>query len=191
MRLKNHYFLLRHGEPTWGYKEIIYPKGNEHSVSLTELGKKQIRTIARRLKREKISLIICSPYRRTRETAEIVAKFLRLPIIFDKRLIDQKLGVYAGRPKTEYYQDFSRDPRKRFKMRPKNGESWQDVQKRIKSFLKDTEKKYQKKTILIVGHGDPLWFLWGGLKGFGNKKLLELDFIKKNHIKVGELKEIK
>ncbi len=190
MRLRNHYFLLRHGEPTWKYSEIIYPVDNAVSVGLSRWGRKQIKDIAQNLKDKKIDLIISSPYRRTKETALIVAKSLGLEVIFDKRLIDQKLGIYRGRPKSEYFRDFPKDPKKRFKMRPAKGESWQDVQKRTKEFFRNIEKKYQGKNILIVGHGDPLWFLEGKIRGWGSQKILNLPFIKERSIKVGELRKI-
>lgn len=189
MRLKNHYFLLRHGEPTWRYLEIIYPPGNATSIGLSRRGKVQIKTVVQELKK-KIDFIISSPYRRTKETALIAAKNLGLKIIFDKRLGDQRLGVYSGRPKEEYFRDFSKDPRKRFNKRPLGGESWQDVQKRSQEFLADVEKKYKDKNVLIVGHGDPLWLLEGKIRGWDKRKILTIPFIKKRYIKVGELKQI-
>lgn len=191
MRLKNHYFLLRHGEPTWRYLEIIYPVGNAISIGLTRRGRLQTKSIAKRLRGQKIDLIISSSYRRTRETALIVAKELDLRVGFDKQLVDSNMGIYCGRPKVEYFRDFSKDPRKRFKKRPLRGESWQDVQKRTKEFLKSVEKKHQGKNILIVGHGDPLWLLEGEIRGWSNQKILSLPFIKKHFIKAGELREIR
>ncbi len=190
MTLNNRYFLLRHGEPTWKYLEIIYPVGNATSIGLSRRGRLQTKSIAKKLRGQKIDLIISSPYRRTRETAMIVAKELGLGVVFDKRLVDSKMGIYCGRPKAQYFLDFSKDPRKRFNKRPLGGESWQDVQKRAKEFLKSVEKKYQKKRILIVGHGDPLWLLEGEIRGWGNQKVLSLPFIKKHFIKVGELRRL-
>lgn len=191
MTLKNHYFLLRHGEPTWKYLEIIYPPGNATSIGLTRQGQTQIKTIAKSLKKSRLDFIISSPYRRTRETALIVAKELDLGISFDKRLVDSNMGIYCGRPKSEYFRDFSRDPKKRFKRRPSGGESWYDVQKRTKEFFKSIERKHQGKNILIVGHGDPLWLLEGEIRGWSNQKILSLAFIKKHFIKVGELRQIR
>lgn len=190
MTLKNRYFLLRHGEPTWKYLEIIYPAENVTSIGLSRRGRLQTESIAKRLDDQKIDLIISSPYRRTKETAIIVAKELGLRVDFDRRLVDSKMGIYCGRPKAEYFRDFSKDPKKKFKMRPSGGESWYDVQKRTKEFLKSIEKKYQRKNILIVGHGDPLWLLEGEIRGWGNQRVLSLPFIKKHFIKVGELREI-
>jgi broad specificity phosphatase PhoE len=190
MTLKNRYFLLRHGEPTWKYLETIYPASNATSIGLSRRGRLQTKSIVKKLRGQKIDLIISSPYRRTKETALIVAKELDLGVVFDKRLVDSKMGIYCGRPKAEYFRDFSKDPKKRFKMRPSGGESWYDVQKRTREFLKSVEKKYQGKNILVVGHGDPLWLLEGEIRGWGNQKVLNLSLIKKHFIKVGELREI-
>ena len=49
--------------------------------------------------------------------------------------------------------------------RPPNGENWNDVKERMLGFLNDTEGKYENKNILIISHGDPLWFLAGIIKG--------------------------
>ena len=94
-----------------------------------------------------------------------MAKFLDCKINFDKRLRDINLGIYHGRLKKEFYNDFP-DPIKRFSNGPKKGESWNDLKKRVKSFLKEIEKKYKNKRILIVSHGDTLWMLEGILKKF-------------------------
>ncbi len=112
-----------------------------------------------------------------------------MKINFDKRLRDVNLGIFLGRRKKELYADFP-DPLKRFTRRPKNGESWNDLRKRMIDFLKETDKKYRGKKILIVGHGDPLWLLEGSLKGLSQKELLKKKFARKDYIKVGELRRL-
>lgn len=188
MRLKNQYFLLRHGQTTWHHPDLSYPADNMTSVQLSPEGRKQIETAAQILKRKKIDFIFSSDYRRTRQTAAIVSRALKMKPIFDKRLRDVGLGCYYGRPKTEYYRDL---PLKtRFQKSPKGGESWNDLKKRVARFLRETEKKYQGRRILIVGHGDPLWLLDGAMKGLSRKELLDIIRIKKEYIQKGELKEI-
>ena len=190
MRLRNHYFLLRHGKTTWEKPEICYPPNNRKSVDLSQKGKAQIKQAAEELERQGIDLIFSSDYLRVKQTAEIVAKVLKIKPLIDKRLGDTDLGVYWGRPKTELYLDLSPDPLKRFKMKPSGGESLSHVQKRVANFLKSLEKEYKGKKILIVGHGDSLWFFEGAARGLSNQRLLNLAFIKKRFIQKGELREI-
>lgn len=188
MRLKNHYHFLRHGQTTWRHPDLSYPADNLTSVRLSPEGRKQIETAARILKQRKIDLIFSSDYFRTKQTAGIVSRSLGVKPIFDKRLRDVGLGRYYGRPKAEYYRDL---PLKtRFQKSPRGGESWNDLKKRVTRFLKEIEKKYRRKRILIVSHGDPLWLLNGTMKDLSQKELLDLIRIKKEYIQKGELKEI-
>ena len=188
MRLKNHYWFLRHGQTTWHHPDLSYPADNRTSVRLSLEGRKQIETATRILKQKKIDLIFSSDYLRTEQTAGIVSRVLKTKPIFDKKLRDVRLGRYHGRPKSEYYRD--RPLKTRFQKSPKGGESWNDLKKRVARFLKETEKKHRGKNILIVGHGDPLWLLNGVMKGLSQKELLDIIRIKKEYIQKGELKKI-
>jgi len=192
MKLNNEYFILRHGQTIYQTKkkEIIYPPLPENSdVHLTKKGKEQIRKTAKELKKEGIDLIFASDFFRTKETAEIVAEKINRKVIFDKRLRDVNLGIYHGQNKKVYYKDFPRGSAKMFFKKPKNGESWFMCQKRLINFLKELEKKYKGKKILIVSHGDPLWLLEGGVKKWSIKKLLKIKKLRQT-IKNGEVRKL-
>ncbi len=107
----------------------------------------------------------------------------------DKRLRDVNHGIYNGRTKKEFYRDFPY-VEKRFSKGPQGGESWNDIKKRLLSFIKEIDKKYKNKRILIVGHGDPLWLLEGMTKGMTNHGLLDEIFVKKNFIQPAEFRKI-
>ena len=180
MRFKNKYFILRHGENNYQIKnkDFIYPAGVAPSVKLTKKGIEQIKEAAQKLKKEGVVLIYSSDFFRTRQTAEIVAKELNIKKInFDKRLRDINLGIYHGRTKKEFYEFINYKNRK-FSTKPLKGESWDDVKKRVVSFIKDIDKKSKNKNILIIGHGDPLWLLEGAVRRLSP------------YIKVGELRKI-
>ncbi len=191
MVLRNQYFLLRHGENAWSKTGRSYPWPDGDKVRLTRNGIGQIKKAAEVLKKEKIDLIYSSDLFRTRQSAEIAAKVLGIKrIIFDKRLRDTLMGVYQNRPKKEFYKDFP-DPEKRFRLKPKNGESWNEVKQRVKKFLLETEKKNKGKKILIVGHGDPFWLLEGIINNLDNNGLLRQIFgDEQNYIKKGELRKL-
>ena len=189
-KLKNQYFILRHGQTTQQTKKekFTYKWPDAPSVKLTKKGKKQIEIAAKKLKKDKIDLIYSSDIYRTQQTAKIVANELGLKINFNKRLRDINLGIYHGRPKKEFYRDFP-SLSKRFHLKPKKGESWDDVKKRLLNFLKEIDKKHKNKKILIVSHGDPLWIFEGIIKGWPNRKLLK-ELFKGKYIKVGELRKM-
>src|SRR6185295_9895629 len=69
-------FVMRHGEATHNVAEILASDVADESVVLTEKGKEQVRTAGQKLITEKIDLIFASPFPRTRETAEGIAKEL-------------------------------------------------------------------------------------------------------------------
>jgi len=190
--MKNYYFILRHGETIYQQekKDIIYPFPEKEPIGLTEKGKKQIKKAASRLKKEKIDIIFSSDITRCRQSAEIVSQELGgIKIVFDKRLRDVNLGVYHGRKKEEFYIDFPRD-KKRFYKVPKGGESWNDVKKRMLSFIKEIGKRHKNKNILIVSHGRPLWLLEGAMRGLrSNEEYFEQG--KKIIPRTGELRKLK
>jgi broad specificity phosphatase PhoE len=190
MKLRNKYYLLRHGQTIYQTKkkDLIYPPPELDHIPLTKIGKKQIEEVAKKLKKEKIDFIYSSDMLRTRQTAEIVAKNLGIKKInFSERLRDINMGVYHGRKKEEYYFHFPRFSKKRFLKAPKNGESWTKAQKRMLDFLKEIDKKHKGKKFLIISHGDPLWLLEGGVKKWSQDRLLSEK--KLNYIKVGQLRE--
>jgi len=193
MKLRNQYYILRHGEPvtSWHKNPKIkysYPWPDGPAVHLSRKGIADIRKVAESLKNKKIDIIYSSDLYRTTQTAEIVAKAINKQIIFDKRLRDTYLANYHGHPVTDFYRDFP-NLIKRFKLGPKGGESWDMVKNRVKSFIKEVDKQYKDKTILVVSHGDPLMFLIGIVDNFNNKKMLTI-LSENNHIKKGELRKL-
>jgi broad specificity phosphatase PhoE len=192
MRLKNHYFLLRHGENIYRIKKggFAYPLKDNTSIRLTKGGKNQVKRSLKKIKKGEIDFIYSSDFCRTKETAKIASRGLDIKKInFDKRLRDINMGVFHGRKKEEFYKFIGYKKRK-FSTKPPKGESWEDLKKRMTSFLKNIDKKHKNKKILIVSHGDPLWMLEDIIKGMTNRELLDEIFIKKNYIKVGELRKI-
>lgn len=202
LKLRNKYFILRHGQTIYQTKKkkFVYPWPDNPPVPLTKKGKEQIEKVAKKLKKAKIDLIFASDIFRVRQSAGIVTKELGLKmnpvrkrgflngVNFDKRLRDVNLGIYHGKIKTEFYRNFPRDSKKRFSQKPRGGESWSDCKKRIVSFIKEIDKKYKNKNILIISHGDPLWLLAGAIKGLTNEKLLK-EKHKNLFLEVGEFKK--
>jgi len=192
MKLRNKYFLLRHGQTIYQTKKksFIYPPFPEKpAIKLTKKGEKQIKAVAKSLKKAGIDLIFSSDFFRTRQTAKIVAKEVGAKILFDKRLRDINLGIYRDGKKERFYRVFPHYSKKFFYQKPAQGENWRDCQKRMLSFLRGVDKKYKNKTVLIVSHGDPLWLLEGVVKNWSMEKLLKIK-ISKNDIKTGELRKL-
>ncbi len=187
---QNKYLILRHGKTAYQTKKkkIIYDWPGTSSFPLTKKGKKKIAKLTKKLKKKNIDLIYSSDALRTRQTANIVAKELGLKVNFDSRLRDINLGIYHGREKEEFRRDFPVNL-ERFSKKPKKGENWTEVRKRMVSFIKDIDKKREGKTILIVSHGDPLWLLDGATRGLKNQEFLKKTS-KRHFIKTAKFRKI-
>ncbi len=188
----NQYYILRHGETIYQTKkkDFTYSRPRIPPVYLTKKGEEEIQRLARKLKKMKIDIIYSSDMLRTIQTAKILAKELGLTVHLDKKLRDINLGVYRGKLKRKFYKAFS-DPKERFFKAPQGGESWSDCKKRIADVIKEIDKKYKDKTILIVSHGDPLWLLEGAMKGLTNEELWHSKERHKNYIGTGEIRKIR
>jgi len=191
MNLQNKYFVLRHGQTIHQtkLKNTVYGwPDDEPPCGLTKYGREEIKKSVKKLKKKDIDLIFCSDARRTKETAEIVAKELDLRVSYDERLRDVNWGIYQGKSALRAWA-YYKNPKLRFKKAPPKGESWDEVRDRMLSIFKELEQKYNGKNILIISHGDPLWLLEGWIKGRSENQLLKQKFTGKM-IKTGEVRKL-
>jgi len=175
-KLKNKYFILRHGESTHQTERpnlIYYWPEDKPPASLTKKGQNQIKKQAKYLKDKKIDFIFSSDVLRVKQTAQIIAKELGLKSKIDKRLRDINWGLYQGKSHQEAWGHYEHNMEERFTKVLPEGESWNDVKKRMVDFIKEIDKKYSKKNILIISHGDPLWLLDSWARGLDNKEALK------------------
>jgi broad specificity phosphatase PhoE len=163
MKLNNQYYLLRHGEARSNKIRIFSSYPEKFHNPLTNYGKNQIEKLAQKFKKEKIDLIFSSDLLRTKQTAEIVAKQLKLKINFDRRLREINFGAFNNQAEDGWVCFFENEKEK-YTKRPKNGENFRDVRKRSLEFLKFINGKYKNKKILIVSHGGNLFELYGIIK---------------------------
>ena len=179
---------MRHAEAEQNVKKLVSSWPEAKNFKLTKKGKEQIKKSAEKIKKElsknkergsgNIDIIFSSDLRRTKETAEAMAKVLGVKrIIYDSRLREVDFGIFNGRSAKEYHA-FFKTKKDRFNNAPEDGESWNDVKKRIFELLRRIDEIMEYKNILIVGHGDPLWLLEGTVKNLSNSKQLELKYPK-------------
>ena len=171
MNLRNIYFILRHGESEANRQGIVSTWPEEANNPLTEKGRRQIKKIIPKLKKKKIDLIFSSDLLRARQTAEMIAQELGLKVKLEKRLREINVGAFNGKSANEWYNFFSR-PMERFSKRPLGGENLRDVKKRVVDFIKEIDKEYKNKKILIVSHKDSLLSLTGAIKEFSDREIL-------------------
>lgn len=187
MEYKNTYYLMRHGEATHNVGGYVASEDIEKTVrqpKLTERGKEQAESVAEELADKNIDIIYSSPYRRTIETAAIIAERLGLEIDLDARLGEVDLGVLDGRPFEEYRKYF-KNRMEKFTKTIKDGETLTDVRSRADAFLKDIFSTHKDDNILIVSHGDVLWVMESIFLGTQGEEISDV------YHKPGELKVFK
>lgn len=166
----NRYFLVRHGESENNLEDISNSWPEKKKYHLTLRGRTQAERLAKSLRKEKIDLIISSDITRTRETAAILKKELgSSKIIFDKRLREINLGVFNDKKRHAYSDYYSSDEEK-FVKEPPEGESLNDLRRRIFVLIQELEKKHKNKTIMLVSHEYPLWMAESVLNGWTDKE---------------------
>lgn len=160
------FYLVRHGEAENNVLHILNSYSEADRYALTEKGRGQATKVATNdLSEDTVDIIFSSPIRRTRETAEIIARATGAKVIFDERLRETDFGIYSGRPTSALWGKYP-DPLMRLDGNEEEHlEGFGAMRDRLESFLKDVLAKYAGKTIVIVSHGDPLEQVHGILLG--------------------------
>lgn len=176
--MRNKYLLLRHGESTFN-RDMRY-QGWSKGVPLTERGADQVRGKIKLVKKFKPDFIVASPFLRTRQTAEMLAKEVKKEILFSKLIIDYRRSAsMEGKLQEEYvdtpeYKDWLEKADKDWDFKLPDGESYNDFNLRVREFLDILDKNYEGKRILVVTHGDVIRAIIRQLTG---KDLKPLDVV--------------
>ena len=171
----NSYVAVRHGEAESNVEDIL-SSDCEKSHHLTDKGASQVKKIAGELSKNPPDLIVTSDILRTRETANIIAKFCEIPIediVEDKRLQELDFGNLDGQ-KVDRYREFFEDWTEAFENPIPGGESYNDVKRRVGSLLDELEMKYSGKRILLVSHSATVWLLSCVAISADRKKSIEI-----------------
>ncbi|MBI2676341.1 MAG: class I tRNA ligase family protein [Candidatus Yanofskybacteria bacterium] len=173
-RKKNNYFLMRHGFSTKNADKIINTRLENDKYPLTDEGRKDTEREAKKLKKAKIDFIYSSYFLRAKETAEIINKATDAKIYFDERLKEINHGTVCEGKSESFCLAQRPRPVTGFDYKFGDGESWNEVRRRMLDFIAEVDKKHEGKNILIVSHGDPLAMLNGSLFGWSDEKLLKV-----------------
>jgi len=158
--MKTTIFLIRHGEID-NPKKIIY--GRNVDLKLSFKGKEQINLLAKKIKsfNYKIDKIYTSPLLRAIESSDILCKVLRIKNKeIEQNLTDDDMPGLAGKS-LEMLSQFNPDGMDQYseKYIKLGNESMSNVIRRVKRAFFEIFKKNEGKTIIIVSHGNPIYFL--------------------------------
>ncbi|MGH9437892.1 MAG: histidine phosphatase family protein, partial [Terriglobia bacterium] len=137
------FLLMRHGETALNREDRA--RGRSESP-LDEMGNAQVEQAANFLKGRSISAIISSPVERARESAQMIAQALKLPLTLDDRLASFDLGSLQGQAISDMREMFERAKANPDELMGGTGESWNDFVARIGEVL---------ESLLTVAPGAP------------------------------------
>jgi 2,3-bisphosphoglycerate-dependent phosphoglycerate mutase len=145
-------YLIRHGEALGAVHDII------GDTALSPLGILQSERLRDRLAATgeiAADVLISSTFKRARQTAEIIAPALRLPILFDDDVQELRDGVAEGMHVEEYRAKFGEVNFREtpFRQIAPAGENWGQFVLRAASALDRIIRQHEGKTIVIVCHG--------------------------------------
>jgi ribonuclease H / adenosylcobalamin/alpha-ribazole phosphatase len=161
--------LLRHGQ-TEHTPERRFSGRNELPLSLT--GRAEVEAAGERLRDLGVEVVVASPLRRTRETAEIVAGVLGLPVAFDRDLVELDFGDLEG---LTFDEAAAKHPlaARRFMsdvtVAAPGGESIAGVSKRVSRARRRILSEHAGRTVLIVSHVTPIKLLLTAGLGVGDE----------------------
>lgn len=166
----NKLYIVRHGETDWNNKGLLQ---GTTDIELNKEGIKQVQELSKIIDLDKIDICICSPLKRTKETAKILVSNKK-KIIYDEMLIERDYGDYEG--KKINYDEIIKQWNYKLNDKSYNIESIQECLLRAKIFLDKVKQKYDGKNILVVSHGSFIKALHFNLVGYNE----DTDFLSFN-----------
>ena len=167
--------LVRHGESAGNIARDAadaagHPRidiaDRDADVPLSSAGVEQSRAlgnwIAQRPLSERPEIVLSSPYRRARQTGELIVAAGAVPtsappMVVDERLREREFGVLDRLTRAGIVEFFPEQAELRARLgkfyhRPPGGESWCDVILRLRSLIDTLSLHYPGRRVLIVGH---------------------------------------
>nr|CAA9249970.1 hypothetical protein AVDCRST_MAG63-1874 [uncultured Armatimonadetes bacterium] len=191
-RLRNRYFVLRHGRSLANEEERIvsHPDHGVPQYGLSEAGRRQVEDAITKALRDGVldgtTLIVASDFARTRESAEIARALLGAQdtVLLTPKLRERFFGDWEKQHHSNYHRVWEADALDGGHTR--NGvESTREVLARTTSLLRDLERDYAGRNILLVSHGDALQILQTAFERVDSARHRLLP-----HLETGQIREL-
>jgi len=155
-------WLARHGQTDWNL-EGRWQGQSPHAPALNEAGKAQAHAILDQVRELDFSAIYSSDLPRARQTAEVFANALGLPVTLEPRLREMDLGMWEGMLYDDirnlFPQEFKQRALDPINTRAPNGESPMEVAERVIPAADEIAARHPGESVLIVSHGISLAIL--------------------------------
>ncbi len=172
-------YLIRHSVKL-SKKNLINSKLEDKNLydektSLSVIGEKRAEILSNKSIFDDIDIIYSSNMVRSIQTAKYLANRLNLNINVDERLNERRYGI----ANSEAYPDWFTRQYKYPDFKTVNGESQNDVFKRVYECLNEILNKNENKKIAIFSHGYAITFLllkWCKLENINEERKLTLSY---------------
>jgi len=174
---KNKIYLFRHGRTN---DNVDGEFSGWHNSRLVKSGVDDAKIVAERLKKEKFQVAIHTSLTRSKQTLDIVLKSHPecKMILVDDRMIERNYGIFNTHTHLEIVKEFGPEKYDLFhrgwRKRPIGGESFKDVEKRVKRFIKDLKKfvKRNHVNVAISAHGNSIRLFRRIMEGLSVKETI-------------------
>lgn len=165
---------VRHGESTANVafgradgRRYVWVRGRDADVPLSNTGRAQSarfgRWLAGQPARRQAEVVLCSPYRRARQTLDIVLAELAScgrpapPVELDERLRDRETGVFELLNRAAIRAFFPAEADRweaegELRYRPPQGESMLDVGGRLRDLYGEISTRHAGRRVLVLAH---------------------------------------
>jgi len=151
--------LARHGETDWNRER----RWQGHAeIELNNTGRAQARALAGELALDGAAAVYTSDLSRARETAEIVAEEIGMPVTLDPRLREVDVGEWSGLTWSEVEARFPEGARRRLAGETgwEHGEAFEAMGDRVTEALLEIAAAHDGDRVLVVTHGGPITAAW-------------------------------
>jgi probable phosphoglycerate mutase len=153
--------LVRHAESEGNRAQVFTPTP---TVPLTDVGRTQAQSTAAWIgARHAPRRIVSSPFTRARQTADLMAGVLRVPVVVEEDLRERSYGAFAGRPYSAPREGY--DPTTYWTWRPPDGETLVEVAARAGAVLDRIAAATPGEDVIVVSHGAVMMSLWWHVTG--------------------------
>ncbi|MCX6784792.1 MAG: class I tRNA ligase family protein [Candidatus Komeilibacteria bacterium] len=144
-------FVLRHGLTDWNQEDGNTRIQGLTDVPIDESREKLVEELAGNWQ-QPIDLIVASPLIRSRQTAEIFAKYLKAPVEIMREFQERDYGVFEGQSIAEIKTKHPEYYENKLTFAIPEAETFSQVQDRARRGLEQLIKKYPGQRILVVTH---------------------------------------
>lgn len=173
-------YLIRHSvkfpqDEYESYKSKDDKNLRDDKSILSVTGEERAKIICSKSELDNIDIVFASNMVRSQQTAKYLCFNQNKKMNIDERLNERKCGIENSDVYPDWYERQYLHP----DFKTKNGESQNDVSKRMHSFLDEIIKKYDGKRIAVFSHGYAITFAllkWCKLVNVTNDRVLTYEF---------------